>query len=337
MADWDAVRKKLLEMDMDQLKAFIQDKGNKRKKDLFDISVFQTRDAEGTGLLAQNLEAQVDLAQEKNGKFMASLQNYESEKAAAKDAVEKSEEDIQLKQKELSKANEDPTPFKEAAEKARQDVDELMIKNINIILEKNSPSDLCKGLEAVVGLLRNVNEANNIDVELFMKDPKKLLTKLKRMESHSLTFKHVSKHKEELEALKPQFEKDEIPEPAEEGQQTYNINPFLPLIEWGLQFATAAEIELRKDTLEKDIKTLETRRADANLKIKRIDMIQTDIGEVNMADHYAGQISKTQERKAIVDEIHNTDVQQANDYQKLLHGFEKKYFEKLTAAVKDAD
>ena len=70
-----------------------------------------------------------------------------------------------------------------------------MIQDVNVILEKSSPEHLITGLEALVGVFRNVNEANNIDVELFFKDPEKLITKFKRMDSHGLTYKHVNKHK----------------------------------------------------------------------------------------------------------------------------------------------
>jgi len=58
-------------------------------------------------------------------------------------------------------------------------------------------------MEAFVGLLRNCSQANNVDVELFFKDAKKLSNKLKRMESHGLKWAHVKKHKEELEAILP--------------------------------------------------------------------------------------------------------------------------------------
>ena len=38
--DWAAVRAKLLEMDLDELKKFIEDKGNLRKQDLYDTCIY---------------------------------------------------------------------------------------------------------------------------------------------------------------------------------------------------------------------------------------------------------------------------------------------------------
>lgn len=60
--DWEAVRAKLLEKDLDQLKKFIEDKGNQRKKALYDACIFQTTDATRTKLLAGSLDRQLDEA-----------------------------------------------------------------------------------------------------------------------------------------------------------------------------------------------------------------------------------------------------------------------------------
>jgi len=86
------------------------------------------------------------------------------------------------------------------AEKGRM---EKIVKGVNDIFEYEHPEHLVMGLEALVGLLRNCNQANNVDVELFFKDASKLRNKLKRMESSGLRYDHVKKHKEELEAILP--------------------------------------------------------------------------------------------------------------------------------------
>ena len=53
-------------------------------------------------------------------------------------------------------------------------IDEKMIKAINLIFETEQPAALVKGLEALVGLLRDSKKATNIDVELFFKEFSKL-------------------------------------------------------------------------------------------------------------------------------------------------------------------
>jgi len=63
-------------------------------------------------------------------------------------------------------------------------------------------------MEALVGVFRDCNQATNIDVELFLKDPTKLLMKFKRMESHGLTYAYITKHKAELEACLDAFKLD---------------------------------------------------------------------------------------------------------------------------------
>ena len=48
------------DMDLDALKKFIEDKGNQRKKDLYDACIFQTKDAEKTKLLSDKIQRELD-------------------------------------------------------------------------------------------------------------------------------------------------------------------------------------------------------------------------------------------------------------------------------------
>jgi len=107
-------------------------------------------------------------------------------------------------------------------------------------------------------------------------------------------------------------------------------------MEWALEFSTAAAIELKKDDLERSIKSLEQQLADAKLLIERTEQIIADIDEVQMQEYYADQPQTLAERKHAVDVIHIDDQRQSLAYQRELHNFEKTYFEKLRAAVKEA-
>ena len=184
-------------------------------------------------------------------------------------------------------------------------------------------------MEALVGLLRDCNQATPVDVELFFKDHKKLSNKLKRMESHGLKYDNVKKHTDELKGILDKFV--DVPKPP---KGEFNIGPMKPLIEWGINFGTAAEMDLRRDNLIKEIDSLKKTRESCDLLIKRNEAISQDINEENMAEYYESQELALKDRKLKIDEIAVTDQGQAVDYQKKLHGFEKAYFEKLLEAVK---
>ena len=110
--------------------------------------------------------------------------------------------------------------------------------------------------------------------------------------------------------------------------------PFLPLIEWGVEFSTAAEMELKKENLEKAIAQLEKDKERANLKIARLEAVSDDIANERMAEYYESQVKSLMDRSAQIGMVASTDQSQAVDYQKKLHGFEKKYFDKLLEAVR---
>lgn len=72
---------------MEKLKGFVKDKGNTRKRGLYDICRFQTEDAANTKRLSQNLGEHEDLAKDKHDEFETRMDAYESEKAAAEARV----------------------------------------------------------------------------------------------------------------------------------------------------------------------------------------------------------------------------------------------------------
>lgn len=285
-----------------------------------------------------DIEAQIDLARDQNTEFTERLDKYNTEKEEAEQNIGKFEEEIAAKEAEREKSTEDPAPHRAKAEEHRANIDTKMLKQLNEILNKASPEALCLGLEALVGILRNVNNANNIDVELFLKDPEKLLTKFKRMESHGLTYAHILKHKAGLEAQLPHFQNNN-PNPGKDdkGKQLFNLFPFLAMIEWGVSFATAACIDLEKEDLDQQIAVLNQQLEDAKLLIERTTKVLEDIDEVKMVEYYEERPNDLAERKLTVDRIHIEDQRQAIAYQKELHNFEKTYFEKLRAAVKEAN
>jgi len=131
------------------------------------------------------------LSKENKADFDTKFEKYTVDKEEAEANIGTFEAAIEAKKEELVNSNEDPAPAKAAAEVARGKIDMKTLKELNVILTKSSPGKLVTAMEALVGILRNVNQANNIDVELFLKDPTKLLTKFKRMESHGLTYSHV--------------------------------------------------------------------------------------------------------------------------------------------------
>lgn len=141
--------------------------------------------------------------------FETKFKLYQDEKAEAEAKIGQFEEAIAAKETELKNSNEDPTPFKKDAETHRANITAKQLVDLNVILTKSSPAKLVEAMEALVGVLRDCNQATNIDVELFLKDPSKLLTKFKRMESHGLTYAYITKHKAELEACEDAFKRDD--------------------------------------------------------------------------------------------------------------------------------
>ena len=82
------IEAKLEGMDLDALKKFIEDKGNGRKKDLYDACIFQTKDAEKTKLLSDKIQRELDAARAREEKFAGSQDKYDSEITESQATIE---------------------------------------------------------------------------------------------------------------------------------------------------------------------------------------------------------------------------------------------------------
>ena len=135
---------------------------------------------------------------------------------------------------------------------------EAIVKKINALLVNNSPGALVAGLEHFVAILRNSRSASNVDVELFFLDAKKLTTKLRRMEPTQLKYENVQIHRDQIASIIDKFEDN--PRPAKD---EVNLGPYKPLVEWGLEFATAAEMMLKVEKINADIVKLQAKKKGA--------------------------------------------------------------------------
>ena len=88
------IEAKLEGMDLDALKKFIEDKGNGRKKDLYDACIFQTKDAEKTKLLSDKIQRELDAARAREEKFAGSQDKYDSEITESQAAIEECDKAI---------------------------------------------------------------------------------------------------------------------------------------------------------------------------------------------------------------------------------------------------
>ena len=209
-------------MDLDALKKFIEDKGNGRKKDLYDACIFQTKDAEKTKLLGDKIQRELDLARARDEKFASSLDKYDTEIAEAQATIEAADKEIdELRASKKTSSGEDSGPHLAKAKQIQEDLNNIkgnknninvIVGKVNTMLSNNSPGVLVAGLEHFVAILRNSKSASNVDVELFFLDAKKLGTKLRRMEPSGLKYENIAHHKEQLASIVGQFVDNPKPE-----------------------------------------------------------------------------------------------------------------------------
>lgn len=163
----------------DQLLEILFDKGNKRKRALYDATVHQTNDWSNTQKSLNDMRAQLNNVYHQKQAYLDSLSQNKQDVADLNNRIGQLDSEIVGKTGEASMQQTGNTnEFKEQMSSAVDSVTPDMLKQLNKLLENESPKALVVVLEHFVALLRNKSNTKNADVELFMKDCAKLVAKM---------------------------------------------------------------------------------------------------------------------------------------------------------------
>lgn len=145
----------------------------------------------------------------------------------------------------------DATRQKEACDKHfTNNINEKMLKEINYVLQKESPAILVDMLEGVVALMRNRNAANNIDVEIYFAEFKKLKLKMLTLDpaplgddDRHMTRELVEKHEQNLKNQQNHF-------------MDGKWKKMQPILQWALLFCVYAKDKIQQAEFQKRLDEL---------------------------------------------------------------------------------
>lgn len=170
-----------------------------------------------------------------------------------------------------------------------------MLKEINLVLGKESPAILIEMLEAVVALMRNQNGANNIDVEIYFADFKKLKLKMLTLDPAPLsdpdrfiTRELIEMHEQNLKS-----------------QQTIFVDSkwkkMQPILQWALLFCVYAKDKIQQAEFQKRLDELNNQMSATMDELKTCQIIE----ELLAGTGAQGDVDKgaMQQRRAIIEEM----------------------------------
>ena len=88
-------------------------------------------------------------------------------------------------------------------------------------------------LEIFVSLLRNKEKTQSVDVELFFSDYAKLVSKMSKTETTSVSLDLVNSHHKALEGMRGNFTRSTV-------AGALDLSQFEPFLEWSRNFCLAA-------------------------------------------------------------------------------------------------
>lgn len=192
-------------------------------------------------------------------------------------------------------------------------INETQCKTINNMLQRNTPAVLIMMLETVVALMRNHKVANNIDIEIYFKDFKKLQKKMMTLDpapfgepERAFTLEVVEMHEAALEKQANQVQAD--------------WPKYSSILQWGLLFCKYAKDKISQATKERELDKVSK---ELQVAVDHVDT-QSQIESLFVSDSSSSQadVSGLRERFAQIQQMVEADKQQALQYQKALDAYD---------------
>lgn len=93
----------------------------------------------------------------------------------------------------------------EATAIAKNEVNEKLVNQVNSLLEEESPALFVAFIENMVAMLRNRTAANNVDVELYFADWRKLQRKMMKHEATGYTVEYINAKENKFNEMRAEY------------------------------------------------------------------------------------------------------------------------------------
>jgi hypothetical protein len=191
-----------------------------------------------------------------------------------------------------------------------------------LVLQKESPAILVDMLEAVVALMRNRNAANNIDVEIYFAEYKKLKLKCMTLDptpkwqnkDKHMTGEMIEQHEQSLKAQQNNF--------LDKKWQVYQ-----PVLQWALLFCVYAKDKLQQTEFQNRLDELNESLAATMDELKTCQTVEELLVGGAAGDADKGALAS---RRAMIEEMLQADTRQAMDCQQQLADYEAIYHKILS-------
>lgn len=288
-------------LDENALIEFIKKKGNDRKKNLCEITRYQTEDyVRATEQHRHNTDA----AKIRGTQKVA----FEQRCAHMKADVQQQDNLIAELSKKIANQGSDKNNKQDVANQALNQLNNVLsgitqksCVDLCKYFETENNASLVKGLECFVALLRGHKTANNVDVELYLKSHDKLLFKLKRADVEHLSLPIIQCHKSKLNELKKAFCESSHPDHAV-------CSEYYAYIKWAELYCDYAEAQIvaNADRFGSDIIKTEMNKAEQNkAQLEEMQNMWKDNGIVAFYNDSKSDLDerlKTYEAIVLVDE-----------------------------------
>lgn len=177
-------------------------------------------------------------------------ESYEKQIHAMETGNTEAKARIARKQDQKNKITNDLRGLRSEVKKIQNEISKKLVKSVYVHLEKKQTDPLVRILEAMVGCLRNRDQADEVDVELYLRKHEQLMHKMNNVDAGAID-KHVhDKHFDTVKDVTKHFTNTEDAEYK-------NCSEFVPFLAWTTRFLILVGHAREERGLENTVKSLE--------------------------------------------------------------------------------
>ncbi|CDW76447.1 UNKNOWN [Stylonychia lemnae] len=317
---------KLRQANKQQLLAFLKKTGIDGKEQQTNATYKVTKDREDIEEMTDKLSRKINEKQIKVNKLEEMRKNIERDIQGLDTAIQANKEKIKKREEQLGQADLSCKKQRDELKKIQKRITPKLCKQLFSYLEKNTHDKVCRMMEALVGMLRNTENCNSKDVELYLSKQEGLVYKMEKTQPEYVRDSVIEKHFNTIKGIQKSFIDSTDPEFS-------FCSNYAAFIAWASQY-----IVLCKDTQfqTKCKNGLSALRRDQESKKFRRDNNQTILDNFNKDGYISflereivDERSKIEQNKQLYADLTNTAVEE----QQLYVGYEKLFFQNLEQFV----
>lgn len=300
--------------------------GNQRKHDQCEETRQLTADMEQLQLIIARMEASISLKQGKLDQIETQRRNLELESSGLELGVQAVKAKLAKRESQIAQSEAMVKKQKDELRNIQKVITPELVKKLYELLENRNVKKIGDMVEALVGLLRNQENASSYDVQVYLKKYEGLLYKMQNVVTLKMRDSVLDKHLETIKTMTKSF--------VDSSSDDYReCSPYAPFLAWASQFIIYCRQAQQLEKVQSQVKSLAKELEEKTEKFSGVKVLVDTLAKEGYGPFFAREIEedtkKVEKYRGLLADLEK----KAREEQLVYQNFERRFFQELEEFV----